>query len=58
MTATELIKSGDLKITSTADFTTTTVTIEPVTEAGKEWFAKSFSPFAVSAEILKSSIAF
>ena len=50
-----LIKSGDLRITSPADFNATTVTVKPVTEMGKEWFAKRFSSFAVSAEIRKSS---
>jgi len=55
MTITELIKSGDLKITSPADFKATTVTVEPVTEKGEQEFAKMFSPFAVSAEIRKSA---
>jgi hypothetical protein len=53
-----LIQSGDLKITSQADFKATTVTVEPATKKGEEEFAKMFSPFAVSAEIRKSSAIF
>ena len=54
MSIASLIKSGDFRITSPADFKATTVTVEPATEKGEREFAKMFSAFAASAEIRKS----
>lgn len=42
-----------VKITSLADFSATTVTVEPVTDFGREIFAEFFG-YAVSVELRKS----
>ena len=36
------------------DFNSTTATVEPLTDAGREFFARHFGSFAVSATLRKS----
>ena len=47
--------TSDIRITFPTSFDATTLGIEPISEAGREWFRRNFGSFAVSAEIYKSS---